>query len=166
MSAFAFDLDGCLINSEQLIRDSYLDAGVSPPGGFLALGHHDWIPAQDREAVHARKNAAYLRRLAAGPVLFLSPWRVAETLSASSRVALLTSAPPGTVAVLREKCKPWPFTSAHDGMTTGAKQQWLAEQPSGGVYVDDQRLVTVPEGWKLVRYTRQSAWELYKQVTA
>jgi phosphoglycolate phosphatase-like HAD superfamily hydrolase len=158
----AFDLDGCLIDSEELIRQSYLDAGAEPPAGFLALGHHDWI-AGDREAVHARKDAAYLRRLAADPLTLLA-WRTAEMLQKAGRaVVLLTGAPEGTIQVLAKRMESWPFMAALAALSPAGKAVWLAGA-GGGVYVDDQSYVRLPESWRFVQYAGQDACELYRQV--
>ena len=161
----AFDLDGCLIDSENLIRQAYRDAGAEPPPGFLALGHHDWITG-DRAAVHARKDAAYLQRLAAEPFAPLPPWRAAEQLyDAGHVVGLLTSAPAGTVRVLMRRMVSWPFTIACDALTPADKSAWLASAADTGVYVDDQQYVIPPPRWRFVHYTGQDAGELARQVT-
>ena len=164
----AFDLDGCLIDSEDLIRAAYRDAGVEPPPGFMTLGHHRWIPgdAAWRARVHARKDTAYLCRLAAAPMTVLPPWAAAERLHAAGvRTALLTGAPAGTLAVLRAVVRSWPFTASEDGAGPGEKTAWLAGLAPSGVYVDDQQYVTVPAGWRFVHYTGQDAAELIGQVT-
>lgn len=160
-----FDLDGCLIDSEEMIRQSYREAGAEPPANFLSLGHHDWIE-EDREAVHARKNAAYLRGLRTG-VPLLPPWHTAEMLAEQGHdVALLTGAPDGTVSVLEwyAPSLAWPFTEACSVPGPTAKAAWLAARPHG-VYIDDQRHVAVPGGWRFVHYTGQNASELYAEVT-
>ena len=160
----AFDLDGCLIDSEDLIRQAYRDAGAEPPAGFLALGHHAWIEG-DRETVHARKDAAYLRRIATDPLTFLPPWQAALSLREAGQVtALITGAPDGTVVRLWARKVPWPFTVFCDGLTPAGKTAWLASA-GRGVYVDDQQYVTMPDGWRFVHYTGQDISELCRQVT-
>jgi phosphoglycolate phosphatase-like HAD superfamily hydrolase len=160
-----FDLDGCLIDSEKMIRASYREAGVEPPGNFLSLGHHDWID-ENREMVHARKNAVYLQRLTEGWFRPLPPWRTAEMLHKERHaVALLTMAPEGAVRVLAEYgARSWPFTAARSVSSLVAKTAWLRDF-SGGVYVDDQQHVTMPTGWRFVHWTGQDADQLYAQVT-
>ena len=158
-----FDLDGCLIDSGELIRQSYRDAGASPPAGFLTLGHHDWLAD---ETAHARKNAAYLRRLAGGPLTFLPAWQVAERLRGEGRpVALLTGAPDGTIRVLESRAPSWPFMFAQAALTPAGKTAWLAGA-GHGVYVDDQRYVALPGGWRFVHYAGQDALGLYGEVIA
>lgn len=137
---------------------------MEPPPDFFALGGHDWIRG-DRVAVHAGKNAAYLRRLAAGPLVFLPAWDTAMMLQrAGYRVALLTGAPEGTVELMAGRVPSWPFMRAAAGVTPAGKTAWLAGA-GGGVYVDDQCYVTVPRGWSFVHYTGQDATELYSQLT-
>lgn len=158
-----FDLDGCLIDSGGLIREAYREAGAEPPGDFLSLGHHDWIKG-DREAVHARKDAAYLRRLAYG-YRPLAPWDTARMLRRDGyTVSLLTTAPEGTVNVVAWQALTWPFSHALSVPDAAAKEDRLSAWGSG-VYVDDQRYVTVPPGWRFVHYTGQNAGELYAEVT-
>ncbi len=160
-----FDLDGCLIDSRELVRQSYREAGAEAPADFFALGHHDWIPCVDREAVHARKDAAYLRHLAADTLEFLPPWQTAEMLhDAGHPVALLSNAPDGAARALAMRVSAWPFQLWAAGVRPAAKGAWLSHAGTG-VYVDDQRHVTVPPGWRFVHYVGQSATELYGQVT-
>jgi hypothetical protein len=158
-----FDLDGCLIDSEELIRESYREAGAEPPADFFTLGHHGWI-TDDREGLHDRKNAAYLRRLRFPGANLLPPWGVAERLYSEGHVtAILTGAPTGTISLLPWHTSSWPFTVTLDGYSPAAKTAWMAAG-TGGTYVDDQRYVTVPAGWRFVHYAGQGAAELYDQV--
>ena len=157
-----FDLDGCLIDSEELIRQAYADAGATAPADFLSLGHHDWL---EDEGVHARKNTAYLRRLAGDPLVFTPAWQVAGRLRGEGhRVALLTGAPAGTISTLRNRVTSWPFAMAREALSPAGKTAWLAGTLSDGVYVDDQRYVTLPGGWRLVHYTGQDTRDLYREV--
>lgn len=161
----AFDLDGCLIGSRELIRQSYREAGAEPPQDFMTLGHHNWIKT-DREQVHGRKNVIFLRRLAADPLELLPPWQVAEMLhEAGQAVAVLTGAPEGTLQVLAKRSATWPFSAGCDALSPSAKTAWLATAAATGVFVDDQRYVKVPAGWRFVHYTGQDADELCRQVS-
>ncbi len=163
LRVIVFDLDGTLIDSEDMIKASYLEAGVTPPDDILSLGHHDWIEEEHREAVHARKNAAYLRRLAQG-YKTLPPWSAAEKLDgAGYETAILTGAPEGTIIPLVMRAPSWPFLAARVGVTPAEKALWLEDQDYG-TYVDDQRHVVLPCNWKFVHYTGQSAEELLEEV--
>jgi phosphoglycolate phosphatase-like HAD superfamily hydrolase len=160
-----FDLDGCLINSEPVIRAAYRDAGVEPPEDFMSrTGHDEWLTGPDREKVHSVKNASYLSRLATGGLNLLPPFRVAMMFKEIGReVAILTGAPEGTVDVVKANAPYWPFKFAWDNCHPTRKGQFLAEYPSG-TYIDDQRHVDIPAGWKFVHYTGQSAYALYDEV--
>ena len=165
LPVIAFDLDGCLADTRQLIERAYRTAGAEPPEDFFSLGHHDWIEPDRREQVHAAKNAAYLEALAREPVTLLPPWQAAERLRAEGRaVALLTGAPEGTIKVLEKRVPSWPFLIARSAATPQEKTAWLARMRQGA-YVDDQQYVTIPDGWRFVHWTGQDAGELYRQVT-
>jgi hypothetical protein len=160
-----FDLDGCLIDSEPLIRAAYCEAGHEPPPGFLAFGHHDWIPRRERRRVHAAKDAAYLALLHEMPVTYLPPWRAAELAAdAGQQTAVITGAPRGTLAALGFYAPSWPFTVGTDGLSSYRKERWLAAAGRRGWYVDDQEYVRMPPGWRLIRYTGQTAPELVRLV--
>lgn len=173
-----FDLDGCVLDTEPLIRAAYRDAGHDPPAGFMSLGHHDWIPGDPatRARVHAAKNAAYLDRLTGCPslaALLLPPWVAACVLHREGHpVAVMTGAPAGTIDIVRRRAPWWPFTAAADGLDPAAKTDWLAalgrmgrRRRRVGTLVDDQLYVTVPAGWRVVRYTGQTALDLCRLVT-
>lgn len=159
-----FDLDGCLIDSEEIIRQSYKDAGAEAPADFLSLGHHGWI-TENRERVHAAKDTAYVLRLTQEFPPLLPPWHTAAELRlAGHKVGMLTGAPPGTLWALMRNAVSWPFASALCALTPELKTSWMSRQQPG-VYVDDQTYVKVPSGWRFVHYTGQSAEELYEEVT-
>lgn len=161
-----FDLDGCLIDTEELIREAYREAGAEPPPGFFSLGHHDWIPEENRYAVHVRKNMTYLRRLRDGDYRLLPAWDTAVMLQESGAgepVGILSGAPRSAVEALRASCPGWPFDFARCAYLPDEKAGWLSGV-AGGVYVDDQRYVKVPPAWRFVHYTGQSAVDLYAEI--
>ncbi len=159
----AFDLDGVLVDSEEMIRECYRIAGAEPPDGFFSLGHHRWL---EDEAVHAKKDAAYLRRIRAGRWSPLPSWQTARMLKEDGHVvSLISGAPPGTAQALDNAAPYWPFSEALCGLSATAKTLYMLSKPEGGVYVDDQEYVTVPRGWRRVLYTGQSAQDLYDEVT-
>lgn len=166
MTLFIFDFDGVLIDSEQLIRESYREAGVEPPENFMSLGHHDWIVPEDRERVHARKNCAYLRRIRSGPFSILPPWKTAEMLQeAGQLVTVMTGAPMGTKWSLVNHDVSWPFTEFWEDRSPTRKAAFLKRCSRAVVYVDDQEYVKIPPGCKFVKYTDQSAAQLFREVT-
>lgn len=157
-----FDLDGCLIDSAALIRRSYRDVGVEVPDDHMTRPQGAWIDPDGE--VRAAKDAAYLHRLATDELRPLPPWRAAEVLHAAGvPVALLTSAPDGTIRILARRAPTWPFMMTCAGLKPSAKTDWLARMGTG-VYVDDQEFVTMPPGWELVHYVGQSAQELLRLI--
>lgn len=157
----AFDLDGCLIDSEELIRQSYKDVGVELPDGFMSRPSGQWAD----DDLRARKDAAYLHRLATDPLWPLPPWWAAEVLhEAGEVVGLITSAPDGAVQVVAKRALSWPFTVTCAGLTPTQKAVWLNDT-GPGVYVDDQEHVVVPPSWRFIHYTGQDADELVRLIT-
>lgn len=164
-----FDLDGVLIDTQELIRKAYRKAGANPPPDFFSLGHHDWIPEEIRYDVHVKKNREYLRRLRAGDYRVLPPWDTATMLweaGIGEMVGILSGAPRSTVEALQMSCPNWPFDFCRCAYLPEEKTDWLSGVYEGGVYVDDQSYVTMPEGWRRVLYTGQSPYDLYLEVTA
>jgi len=159
-----FDLDGTLIDTTELIRRSYRDAGVEPSPDFMRFPYRKWLTRADADMIHAAKDAAYLGRLASDPLWPLPPWEAAEILhKVGQTVALITGAPDGTIQVLAKRAPSWPFAMTCAGLSPSKKTAWLAANGTG-VYVDDQEYVTMPDGWRLVQYVGQDAQELIRQV--
>lgn len=161
-----FDLDGTLIDSEKLIRDSYIEAGVTPPDNFLSLTYKDWIKTDlDQPAIREKKNFAYLRDFPL-KLKLLEPWYTAMRLYEElTPVSILTGAPEGTCRLFRSCAPAWPFfrcTEAHNPLD---KARFLADQVGRGVYVDDQDNVAIPPRWKFIHYKGQTASELFKEIT-
>lgn len=161
-----FDLDGCLLDSKELIRQAYREAGSDAPEDVLALEGVNW---PGREETRGRKNVAYLKLLHDHPDIasWLPPWSVAKRLYTDGHeVGLLTGAPGGTVAILRSQTPLlWPFRYALDGLSTVYKMWYLSLDLEGGIYIDDQaRLVDLPAHWKFIHYVGQTADELYAKI--
>lgn len=162
-----------MIDSEELIKQSYRDAGVEPPEDILAQESTDWLhklipPEVDRIECRRAKNHAYLMRLSHDPFKTLPPYDVAVRLQHEGhQVSMLSGAPLGTIAMLRKRLHPWPFTTfAYAGLRTPDKMRILHADARKGIYVDDQeRLVDVPFGWIFVHYANQTADELYEELT-
>lgn len=171
-----FDLDGCLIDTTELIKQSYQAAGVTPPDDVLNHEGHQWLIdlcARDKldvEKVHAAKNEHYLAGIAGEYFIkSLPPWDVAEHLRTQGHhVFILSGAPRGTMLRLRHRFESftndkWPFVVSIDGMRTADKIRWLDLHPRAGVYVDDQD-VKVPDDWRFVRYAGQEVSELLQEI--
>jgi hypothetical protein len=180
----AFDLDGVLIDSSQLVRDAYAHVGLRAPVDVLTCENVDWITPQlacapeeraaTRIKLHDGKDEYYVARVAQARKL--PPWYAACRLARRGHICIiLTAAPRGTITALRHYRHMWPFTCAREGVRTLVKMTLLENlQPvrrmigSGlpAAYVDDQpERYPVPAGWRFVRYQDQSEEELMKEIT-
>ena len=153
-----FDLDGVVIDSLELVKTSYRQAGIVPPDDVFEREGVDWAPPEYK----MRKDAFYVRGLRDVP--WAPGLLVAQQLrELGYECVCLTGAPVGTLNRLRTRLgHEWPFTSSSlDGTRTPVKMKILAGWP-GGVYIDDQtRLVDVPPGWRFIHYTGQ---DLLKEI--
>lgn len=167
LTRVAFDLDGCLIDSRELILRSYRDVCVDPPDDVLAYEGVNWLgdtyTVDEIVSIKRRKNARYLRHLTNDALPLLPALAVANRLSAEGcRCDVFTNAPNGTIEILKRRLVSWPFLLAVDGISTPARMRLL---PQSGVYVDDQdRLVNLPDRWCFVRYTTQTETQLYEEI--
>lgn len=166
-----FDLDGVVIDTEDVVARCYEMAGATPPPSILAHENSDWLVRQcdgNHQAAHEikrRKNTFYRNVLRSGVVNWLPGAGAASLLYAEGhRVHLLSGAPSGTIAVVKELWReqfttyPWPFSLTTDGMKTVDKMKTIrliAGRSSGnrGVYVDDQdKFIDLPIGWRFVHF--------------
>lgn len=168
----AFDADGCLIDTKDVIRQSYREAGAEPPDDILACESTDWLLDQmtsdEAVACRDRKNVNYLGHLdVLARKLILPPYHVAVRLHKERyTVHLLSGAPSGTVQVLHRRLPSWPFGFALTNLRTPQKMGWLRQLTTPGVYVDDQdRFIDLPPGWRFIHYIGQDADTLYDQIT-
>lgn len=181
-----FDVDGCLIDSQELIRQSYHEAGITAPENVLAYEGVDWlhnavfarygeyvvdvhaVMAARREtaSIHNRKNENYLWHLARDELRTLPAYDVAVRLRQDGHHCYAyTGAPVGTLAVLEARLFKWPFSNGIDGITTSQRMRDLSVTSVTGVYLDDQtRFVDVPAGWRFVHVTDQGADQLYEKI--
>lgn len=163
-----FDVDGVLVDTANLISLSYRLAGATPPANVMANeGHHwliDQVGASSALEIWTQKNSFYLRGLR--EVALLPPLRLAQLLcEVGESVAAVTAAPIGTIGMLKQRVKPWPFVTATDGMRVYQKMRFLPVLDAMGVYVDDQdRSMHMPEGWRFVHYTGQTIDKLYEEI--
>lgn len=169
-----FDLDGVVIDTEEVVSRCYELAGATPPPLILAHENSDWLVRQcngDHDAagrIKLRKNTFYRNVLRSGGVDWLSGAPVAARLAKlGHRVHLLSGAPSGTIALVKELWPdafpqyPWPFSLVTDGMRTPDKMKMIrliTNRSTGnrGVYVDDQtKFIDLPENWRFIHYTRE-----------
>lgn len=169
-----FDVDGCLIDSRELIRLSYREAGVDAPRNILECESVDWLGARGYArpvvaALKAEKNLRYLHHLRHDMALVatLPAYDVACRLADEGhRCQAYTAAPHGTIAALSGRLPRWPFGVAQDGIRTPERMRLLGTWPRGGVYLDDQsRLIRLPDNWRFVHVADQDADRLYSQIT-
>lgn len=165
-----FDLDGVVIDTEDVVARCYQMAGATPPSSILAHENSDWLVEQCDGRRHVaseikrRKNMFYLNVLRSGVVSWRAGAFAASELHAEGhRVHLLSGAPSGAVAAIKElwldRFPRWPFALATDGMRTPDKMKMIrliTDRSSGarGAYVDDQdKFIDLPTNWRFVHFT-------------
>lgn len=169
-----FDLDGTLIDSAEIVKQSYRLAGANPPDNIFEHEGHAWLNEQFKIKQHAirahsDKNRWYVKHLAENDVEFLPPYEVASWFHFQGHhVGVLTGAPHGTcLTLLNRHVDDWNFfTHMHDGLRTThkinymkiLKEQYGKDEPC--VYVDDQPIPRTPRGWKFVQYYGQNETHL------
>jgi hypothetical protein len=165
-----FDVDGCLIDSQELIKQSYHEVGVYAPENILACEGIDWLgtrgfTAEETAAIKSQKNVRYLWHVSNDHVQTLSAYDVACRLADEGHDChAYTGAPEGTIVALQSRLPRWPFVSGVDGITTPQRMIWFRSVHEG-VYVDDQRrLINLRKYWRFVHFTGQDANELYEQI--
>jgi phosphoglycolate phosphatase-like HAD superfamily hydrolase len=176
----AFDLDGVLLDSLNVVRVGYTRAGVRPPEDIFAYEGINWISEQVGtrrvDAVRERKNKYYLSHIHSAPKL--PPYRVACKLASEGHyLVVLSAAPRGTIEALENSLKDWPFIAGRDGVRTPEKMLILKELNTGTanlihtrgikpVYIDDQdHALSVPLSWRFIKYRDQTETALWKEIT-
>lgn len=158
-----FDLDGVMIDSEELVARGYRAAGVEPPRPVLAQEGTGWLVGRvglrSYERVRSTKNFIYLSGIRGGRVPLLPACETALTLwSLGHELHLLTGAPAGTAAAfhrmwLTRFSRFWPFSLIIDEMKTPDKMRFMRGQDRPGVYVDDQnKFINLPPDWRFVHH--------------
>lgn len=163
-----FDLDGVLIDTEDVVARCYTAAGATPPRPILTHEDSSWLVDQVGEeqapVVWRRKNQVYINSIRSGAAPFMQGAFAARRLAHEGhRVHIMTGAPSGTIAALRELWVDrlhggWPFGLTFDGMKTPAKMKAIRlinERTSGlvGAYVDDQdKFIDLPANWRFVHF--------------
>lgn len=176
-----FDLDGVLLNTADLIKWAYKNAGVEPPDDMLGAENGDWLAAQTTKldgdiaryhAVKAAKNREYVQSVhTAHPMSGLD---AAMRLHVENfEIGIISGSPIGTMRALRNSAPfVWRrFTSWHEGYRGVYKRKVFFELMNAAsdqvmVYVDDQRTCedVLPTGWRFVHYTGQKPQALYDEI--
>lgn len=163
-----FDLDGVVIDSEDLIVRCYRAAGVEAPANVLACEGTSWLA--DRVGalagtVRSCKDAIYVRAVEVGNAPLLSGARAASVLyDYGLDVHLLTGAPCSVIDALRGRITPWPFTVAVGKLSQQQKFDVMRLFKGERVYVDDQPIRVSQSGVRVVAYRRQPAHELVEEI--
>jgi phosphoserine phosphatase len=176
-----FDLDGVLLNTAELIKWAYKNAGVDPPDDMLGAENGDWLAEQTIKrdgdikryhAVKAAKNREYVQAIhTAHP---LSGLDAAMRLHVENvEIGIISGSPIGTMRALR-RASPiiWRrFTSWHESYNGVYKRKVFFGLMNTTlneimVYVDDQRTCedVLPTGWRFVHYTGQRPQTLYDEI--
>lgn len=162
---FVFDLDGVLLDTNEMIKDSYRQAGALPPDDVLGSEGTGWLEAQfgvtEAQNIRARKSQLYLDSIAQQIPDILPPFIVAQWLYASGhKLWMLTAAPPGTAELFTRYYvkKPRMFETVIDNIRITDKMAFIRAHASiTGVYIDDQRRSEVdcclPDQWRFVQYS-------------
>lgn len=168
-----FDLDGVVIDTEDVVARCYEAAGATPPRPILAHEGSRWLTHQVGGRsdlalkLREQKNKFYRNMLHAGVVEWhTGAFAASELHHEGHRVHLLSGAPSGTISIIKERWqisfphRPWPFSLVTDGMKTPDKMKTirLLARTSGsrGAYVDDQdKFIDLPDGWSFVHFTAE-----------
>ena len=172
-----FDLDGVLIDTAELIKKAYRNAGVEPPDDILAQEYSDWLAdfgsAEEITRIRDIKNNYYLNQLVQDNFDYLPPFQTAMMLQSTDDIIIgvLTGAPIGTALGLTYTSGRWDhFSVIRDGCRTPEKMRILREYGKllphiHKVYVDDQpKPVDFPKDWTFIQYTTDLSNSLYAKI--
>lgn len=165
-----FDLDGVIIDSNDLIVRCYAEVGVAAPPNVLACEGRPWLAElvggeAEADAVRRRKDVLYVRRVARGEAPLLSGAHAAVALAvAGINVHLLTGAPSGVADSLREVLVPWPFQAVMGKLSQSQKFSVMRLFEGERIYVDDQPIREPQDGVRVVAYRRQSTEQLIEEI--
>lgn len=158
---WVFDLDGVLADTESTVRLAYEMNGQHMPEDAWGKPASDWIP-DDYIKVQRAKNKTYaelLRQPGMGEMISL-PW--AHIVPGLHELGMpcftLTGASlDATRTVLEVLGLEEIVQIAGTGCTTRMKEDRLRRMSGDhplGWYIDDQDGVTVPDGWRFMRWMR------------
>jgi hypothetical protein len=173
-----FDVDGCLVNTEQHVRRAYLEAGVIMPPGAWGQPWTDWLPAaasavgKPVQEVRQTKSRIYQRLLETEPVELLPPWVVWRRMrNLGITTKLLTGAGlPALRQLLRHTSGTMSDVLGWE-LTTDRRAAVLNSLPRPTrivLYVDDLDLVAsgLRPQVNLVKYSGQTEEELWTEIVS
>lgn len=140
---YAFDLDGVLIDSEDLVRECYEKAGANPPPDFFGKTFKEWalvdgMPLSELNKIHAKKTELYFEaikqgRLKAGPMMDLY-----QKIKDNETTHIMTGASYQTCTVMVQHFNLRPAARVHCSHSLEMKIAAMnREAPQGGVMFED-----------------------------
>lgn len=147
---YAFDLDGTLVDSHDLILQSYRDVGVEPPSDFFGKSWHEWLTD---DAKHEAKNRRYLQlipKLRTMPLFELFATLVDKT---DSEVWVLTGASAAAYHAISNELVFGPTVRAQAEMTIDTKIGLMSKNGPGIMFEDDIRAAE--------RMRKETKWTVY-----
>jgi FMN phosphatase YigB (HAD superfamily) len=172
-----FDLDGCLVDTRDLVEQAYYAAGVTMPPEAWGQPWQAWLPTALSgtgglvEAVRRAKSANYLRLLKESAPGLLPPWEAFMSYRASehSDVRIMSGAGlPAVEALLRHIGGKMEHVLGWE-MTVEKKAEVLNSLPKPNrqvVYIDDHDDVRplLRRNVIMVQYTDQTPEQLMEEV--
>lgn len=151
---YVFDMDGCLFDTQELIREAYKRAGVTPPPDFWGKTAREWVPYlpenqgnQSWKYTTKNKNIHYRMLVQERGINTLPAGLAARRLwdrvksdgyDPSKRVFVLTGASRIAVEIVQNATK-FPYPVLGLGCSKKDKVEKLLTLPPGTIYVDDNR---------------------------
>ena len=170
MSIWCSDIDGVLIDSKALVRESYKAVGIDMP--IEAWGHpwQTWLPAavgslELAKQLHNQKTDAYIDVLLSGAVRdnalpFAGIARALERDPVTSVYYVTGATNRAAVAILRELGLDSEKLIASSA-TTADREQLLKNLAPSGVYIDDRIEGQAPAhaaGWSFIWAKQDWSW--------
>lgn len=141
---YAFDLDGTLVDTKELIIASYKRVGVTPPEDFFGKPWQEWL---DDEEKHRQKNEVYIamipKHLKPLPLLSLFQRLIVDDGPGGIKYAptILTAASQiAALAILQHLKLECAIYNLHAGLTLQMKINWMnlkSSQGEDGIMFED-----------------------------
>lgn len=170
MQYWCSDIDGVLIDSRELVRQSYRNVGVIMPDEAWGHPWRTWLPdavgsLDKAESLHARKTEAYIDVLASGAVvehaLPFASIAVALQASPGVRVFYVTGAAEPVAKTILTELGLDPEALLAAGISTDDRLEVLKSIAATGTYIDDRqegREPALAAGWKFIWAQQEVKW--------